>query len=546
VSNCFPEVLRGFRDLEKTIIMGNLLSHDNLRAHACKHRNFLLVHKTIRNRLCFFLTTALDHNELEKIVMRISNFSKTGWTKSEPNTKKKIIEPLLKILGWDAGGNEVQLEYSIEMASGTSQVDYALMLENKPVVFVEAKAFDTALTPRHARQAISYGKVDDTRWVVLTNGKMLKVLDTKQGKTENECLVVKIDLTKLPMQAKELNMISKDSIFSGGIAQAVKRLEATRKAMRNLEQKQKRIAQEFGKTLLKITGKEVENRIENVSFQLAAQAIQLFEKQSQIVPKKTIEKDMKLVARKQLEAKPSGKVIICPSKIAGVEFLKKYNAWGFVNIREENVPYFALYVGRPNSSISYFGEVDSITKPLESKDDLAKIKEEDKETFEPGKRVIHLKPGTLVKFTDPIPLKNKRFVPKSRLYTTLKDLIQANQVENLWEKVTLEHHLEKIKNTKMKKIAAELRGEILKISEDIGERITKSRILFRTTINFAGIYTQPRGFWFLVRVPGAEFDLPELDSRPQRNPNWTDIRVDEKTNLNLLIEAANLAYRRTK
>ena len=496
--------------------------------------------------MCLFLTKTLDNKELGKIVTRIDNFLKTGWTNSEPNTKRKIIEPLLEILGWDTRGNEVRLEHPIVMASGTSEVDYALMLENKPVVLVEAKAFDTELTPKHGQQAISYGKVEDVQWVVLTNGKMLKVFDTKQGKTEKECLVVEINLTKLPMQAEDLNLISRDSILSGGIAEAVKRLAATRKAIRNLRQKQEQLAEEFRKILLKITGKEAKSIIENLSDQLAAQAIQLFEKQSETVPKETIEKDIQLVTRKQLETKPSGKVVICPSKIAGVDFLKKYNAWGFVNIREENVPYFALYVGRPESSVLYFGEIESITKPLESKQDLEKIKEEDIRTFEPGKRVIHLKPGTLAKLADPIPLRNKRFVPKARLYTTLKDLIQANQVEDLWEKVTLEHHLEKIKNTKMKKMVAELRGEILNISEDIGERITKSRILFRTSVNFAGIYTQPRGFWFLVRVPGAEFDIPELDSRPQRNPNWTDIRVDEKTKLNLLIEAANLAYRRAK
>jgi len=46
--------------------------------------------------------------------------------------------------------------------------------------------------------------------------------------------------------------------------------------------------------------------------------------------------------------------------ISGVEFLKKYNAWGFVTINKR-VPYFALYVGKPESSVLYFGEVESIT-----------------------------------------------------------------------------------------------------------------------------------------------------------------------------------------
>ena len=105
--------------------------------------------------------------------------------------------------------------------------------------------------------------------------------------------------------------------------------------------------------------------------------------------------------------------------------------------------------------------------------------------------------------------------------------------------------MKKIRNAKMKKMAGELRDEILKISNDVEERITKSHVLFRTSLNFAGIYSQPRGFWLIVRVPSIELDVPELDARPQRNPNWTDIRVDERTNLNLLVKAARLAYQRT-
>jgi predicted type IV restriction endonuclease/predicted transport protein len=491
------------------------------------------------------LTATLLAKEFSNIAKAIDNFSKRGRISSEENTKKKIIEPLLDVLGWDTRGNEVELEFPVSMGTGTNTVDYALMLENEPVVFVETKAFEVTLLSKHSQQAISYGKVQDVQWVVLTNGKTLKVFDTKQGKTEKECLVIEIDLTKLPMQAKDLNLIARDSILSGGIEDAVKRLAATRKAKRNLRQKQEQIAEEFKKILLEITGKEVKSRIENLSNQLAAQAIQLFEKQSETVTKETVEKEVQLVTRKQLAAKPSGKVVICPSKIAGIEFLKKYNAWGFVNIQEENVPYFALYVGSPESSVLYFGEIESITQPLKSKEDLVKIQETDIETFEPGKRVIHLKPGTLVKFADSIPLKDNRFVPKARLYTTLQRLTQASRIEDLWEKVTLEHHLEKIKNAKMKKTAAELRDATLKISDNVEERITKSHVLFRTSVNFAGIYTQRGGFWFSVRVPSTELDMPELDARPQKNPKWTDIRVDERTNLNSLVEAAKLAYKRT-
>ena len=481
------------------------------------------------------------------IAKAIDNFSKRGRTGSEENTKKKIIEPLLDVLGWDTSGNEVELEYPISMGTGTNTVDYALMLENEPMVFVEAKAFEVTLSPKHSQQAISYGKVQDVQWVVLTNGKTLKVFDTKQGKNEKQCLVIAIDLTKLPRQAKDLNLISRDSILSGGIEDAVKRLAATRRALRNLTQRQKEIADGFRKILLKIVGSEVKSSIENLANQLAGQAPRLFEKQVEMVTEKTYGKEVQVVTRKQLAIRPPGKVVICPSKIGGVEFLKKYNAWGFVKMREEDIPYFSLYVGRPESSVLYFGEVESITKPLKSKEDLAKIRETDIETFEPGTRVIHLKPGTLVKFADPVPLKNRRFVPKGRLYTTLEKLTRASNIESLWDvgEITPEHHLEKIRNAKLKKLAAELRDAILKMADGIEERTTKTKVLFRTSVNFAGIYAQPRGFWLSVRIPKSEFNIQELDARPKANPKWTDIRVGEKASLDLLVRAARLAYQRT-
>ncbi len=350
---------------------------------------------------------------------------------SEANTKKKIIEPLLETLGWDLSSNEVLLEYAIRIGSTTKYVDYALMLEEKAVVFVEAKPFNVELGADDSAQVISYGRVEDVQWVVLTNGRTLRILDSKVGKTEKECLVAEVDLRKLLVQTNELTLISRESVLTGQIEAAAKRLAATKNAMRSLQQNQKEIAAEFRKTLLKITGSEVENRVENLSTQLAEQAVRLFKEQVEYIPEHLPEKEIRSIARKDLSAKPPGEVVLCPSKIGGVEFLKKYNAWGYVRVGRMDIPYFALYVGRPDSSVLYFGEIESITQPLKSKEDLVKIQEKDKETFEAGKQVIHLKPGTLVKFKDPIPLKDRKMAPRNRLYTTLEKLTKANYFEEL-------------------------------------------------------------------------------------------------------------------
>jgi len=391
----------------------------------------LLFCKSYRFSWDLILPATLSIKGINDIALRIDDFSKTNLTSSEANTKKRIIEPLLELLNWDTRSNEVLLEYPIRIGSTTKYVDYALVLEDKPVVFVEAKPFDVTLSEDDSSQIISYGRVEDVQWVVLTNGRALKVFDTKIGKTEKECLVTEVDLKKLPMQAENLNLISRESVLTGEIEAAAKRLAATKSAIQNLKERQKEVVEEFTKIILKITGTEVKNRVENISKQLADEAVKLFEQQVETAPKQILEKEIQTITRQNLVDRQAGEVVVCPSKVEGVAFLKKYNAWGFVAMSKRHVPYFALYVGKPESSILYFGEVESITQPLTSKENLVKIQEKDKETFESGKRVIHLKPGTLVKLVDPIPLKNRKQALRGLRYTTLKKLVQANDVGEL-------------------------------------------------------------------------------------------------------------------
>jgi predicted type IV restriction endonuclease len=376
------------------------------------------------------LTTKLPTKQLVTFVSAIDNFSKTNMTSSEANTKKKIIELLLDLLDWDTASNEVILEYPVKIGSTTKYVDYALLLESKPVILIEAKAFDNDLSSDDSAQIISYGRIEDVQWTALTNGKILKVFDTKAGKSEKDCLVVEIDLKKLPNQAENLKLISRESILTGEIESAAKRLASTKSAIINLKKNQAAIAEDFKNVLAKVAGNELEKRLSGISMQLAESAIELLEKQT-AVTKVESSNEVQEISRMELKSKPPGEVILCPSRLDGVEFLKKYNAWGFVTLSKTMIPYFALYVGKPESSILYFGEIESITQPLKSKDDLIKISQQDTGGFEVGKRVIHIKPGTLSKFKDPLILKDKKKAPRGLRYTSLEKLIRAKDISEI-------------------------------------------------------------------------------------------------------------------
>jgi hypothetical protein len=81
-----------------------------------------------------------------------------------------LIVPVLRSLEWDLEDlEEVRLEYRRRPAD--KPVDYALLLQRNPTLFVEAKALDETLEDQKwANQIVSYAAVAGVEWVVLTNG----------------------------------------------------------------------------------------------------------------------------------------------------------------------------------------------------------------------------------------------------------------------------------------------------------------------------------------------------------------------------------------
>src|SRR5579859_2928291 len=77
----------------------------------------------------------------------------------EQNTKAALIEPMLRVLGWDVEDpDEVHREY--KQKSMDNPVDYALMLDGKPALFVEAKGLRENLDGRSwAGQILGYAAV---------------------------------------------------------------------------------------------------------------------------------------------------------------------------------------------------------------------------------------------------------------------------------------------------------------------------------------------------------------------------------------------------
>lgn len=137
---------------------------------------------------------------------------------SELDTISTLIEPLLKdVLKWNIRDpDEVQREYPIRIGEKTEYVDIALKIDNRPVVFIEAKSVDVPLRNHLAVQPIRYANADGVSWCVLVNGRELRVYNAfwKIKGIESKMLF-KLLIDDFKEKSGKLKLLSKESLASG-------------------------------------------------------------------------------------------------------------------------------------------------------------------------------------------------------------------------------------------------------------------------------------------------------------------------------------------
>ena len=110
--------------------------------------------------------------------------------KSEAQTRYALIDPLLRVLGWDTQDpNLVVPEYN----SGNGRADYALFSGGKPAMMVEAKSLDTPLQGVVA-QGVQYCVMEGTGHFSVTDGRHWEIYETYKAVPIDEKRVVSFDL----------------------------------------------------------------------------------------------------------------------------------------------------------------------------------------------------------------------------------------------------------------------------------------------------------------------------------------------------------------
>lgn len=167
---------------------------------------------------------SMEPKDVDEYVDRCQQLIESSPQMDEENTKVKLVQPFLELLGWDLYSTEVSLEYTIPMASGSTHVDYALLIGDSPVVFVEAKPVRSGLTDSNVEQLQSYMRQElDVDWGILTNGKSFEVLTKNQQNGGEEVSVVQFDLDDLADNPGVLELLSKESIRSPFIQRGMTR-----------------------------------------------------------------------------------------------------------------------------------------------------------------------------------------------------------------------------------------------------------------------------------------------------------------------------------
>ncbi|MCK4323989.1 MAG: type I restriction enzyme HsdR N-terminal domain-containing protein, partial [Armatimonadetes bacterium] len=141
-------------------------------------------------------------SKVRKDIESIRNRAHLG----EASTQMFLILPLIKALGWKEL-EHITLEHQI---AGGDIVDIALVVEQKPVIFVESKRLIRELSPKEAKQVLGYAAAGGVRWCLLTNGQQYQLYDRSLEVELPGNLVFSVDL----LEANDEEIIAKLGLLS--------------------------------------------------------------------------------------------------------------------------------------------------------------------------------------------------------------------------------------------------------------------------------------------------------------------------------------------
>lgn len=150
----------------------------------------------------------------------------------EATTKEAILSDFIELLGWEVPIN-TELEYSVKALGRTFKLDYALVLDGRPVAFVEAKGLDTPLSTDHREQLSEYLRSEDVNWGILANGEEYEFYQRRI--IDSEVRVEAVEKTTLEALPQKINILEAYQAETIRAEESGPKIEHIRKLRRSRE-----------------------------------------------------------------------------------------------------------------------------------------------------------------------------------------------------------------------------------------------------------------------------------------------------------------------
>ena len=188
---------------------------------------------------------------LDNLASRLEN--QIGLLNTEEATKNALVMPVINSLGYNVfDPTEVTPEFTADIGTKKGEkVDYAIKINDFPMMLVECKSVNTKLGFDHASQLYRYFGVTDARFAVLTNGlKYWFYTDLDSPNKMDKVPFFEFDLQDYDKKdVEELSKFSKSAFDLDNILSNASELKYVKKMAKIIEGEFNEPSEEFVKYL---------------------------------------------------------------------------------------------------------------------------------------------------------------------------------------------------------------------------------------------------------------------------------------------------------
>ncbi|MGE5586275.1 MAG: type I restriction endonuclease [Bacillota bacterium] len=173
---------------------------------------------------------------------------------TEEATKHSLILPFIQLLGYNIfDPTEVVPEFTADVGTKKGEkVDYAIIVNGKPAILIEAKAYGDDLST-HGSQLFRYFAVTEAKFAILTNGIAYKFFSDLQEPNKMDMQpFLEVDLLKIDESTVgELKRFHKENFNVDDLFSAAANLKYTNRVKQLLEAQLKEPSDDFLRFWLK-------------------------------------------------------------------------------------------------------------------------------------------------------------------------------------------------------------------------------------------------------------------------------------------------------